>query len=86
LFSFGLLGIILHMQNLRINFNQIFNFHPDGTIAPKASVRVGGVKLGSGVKLGRGIKVGGRDLFEWSGKDLSVTQDGDTWAINGYYE
>ena len=74
------------MENLRINFNQIFNFLPDGKIEPKARTRIGAVEIAPSIRLGRGVKVSGVDLFSWSGRDLSVTQDGDTWVVNGYYE
>lgn len=74
------------MEYLRINFNQIFNFHPDGSIEPKARVRVGGVEFGPGVKFGRGVQFAGVDLFKLLGKDLAVTQENDIWIIHGVYD
>lgn len=74
------------MESLRINFNQIFIFHPDGSIEPKALVRVGGVEFGPGVKFGRGVQFSGVDLFKLVGKDLAVTQENNTWIISGFYD
>ncbi len=74
------------MDYLRINFNQIFNFLPDGRIEPKANIRFGGIQLGVGAKISRGVQFSGVDLFEWSGKDLAVTHEGDIWVIHGYYD
>ncbi|NQU99748.1 MAG: hypothetical protein HQ538_03335 [Parcubacteria group bacterium] len=55
-------------------------------IEPKARMRIGRVELGSGVSFGRGVLHDGVDLFKWSGKDLAVTQEGETWVIHGYYD
>lgn len=74
------------MEYLRINFNQIFNFLPDGRIEPKARIRIGGIEFGPDVQFGRGVQFSGIDLFKWVGKDLAVTQEGETWVIHGYYE
>lgn len=74
------------MEYLRINFNQMFNFLPDGKIEPKARIRIGGIEFGPGVQFGRGVQFAGVDLFEWSGKDLAVTQEDDIWVIHGHYE
>ena len=74
------------MENLRINFNQMFTFHSDGSIEPKARVRVGGIEFGPGVKFGKGVQFSGVDLLKLSGKDLAVTEKDNVWIINGYYE
>jgi len=74
------------MEYLRINFNQIFNFLPDGKIEPKARIRIGGIESGPGIQFGRGDQFAGIDLFAWLGKDLAVTQEGEVWIIHGYYD
>ncbi|MFH0854396.1 MAG: hypothetical protein V1891_02805 [bacterium] len=74
------------MEYLRINFNQIFNFLPDGKIEPKARIRIGGIEFGPGVQFGRGVQLSGIDIFEWAGKDLAITQEDEIWVIHGYYE
>ncbi len=72
-------------EYLRINFNQIFNSHPDGTLEPKARIRLGGIEFGPGVKFRRGIEFGGIDIFEYVGRELAMTKDGDVWVIHGHY-
>lgn len=74
------------MEYLRINFNQIFNFLPDGKVEPKARLKIGGLEVGPGVKFGRGVEFAGVDLFKWFGRDLAVTQEGEIWVIHGYYD
>ena len=74
------------MEYLRINFNQMFNFFPDGSVEPRAIVSVGGLQFGPGVRFGKGVQFSGVDLLKWAGKDLAVTQDGNVWVIHGYYE
>lgn len=74
------------MEYLRINYNQLFNFLPDGRIEPKARMRIGGVEFGPGIKIGKGVQFSGVDLLKWSGKDLAVTQEGEVWLIHGYYD
>ena len=72
-------------EYLRINFNQIFDSHPDGTLEPKAKVRLGGIEFGRGVRFSRGVQFAGVDIFDFVGRDLAVSKDGDAWVIHGHY-
>ena len=73
------------MEHLRINFNQVFNLLPDGRIEPKAKLRIGGVEISPDLKFGRGVRFGKVDLFEYVGRDLAITKEGNVWIILGYY-
>ncbi len=69
----------------RKTFWEIFKVHPDGTIEPLRSVRIGGVQFGPGVRFGKGIAFGGVDLGLYVGRDLEVEDDSGISVLKGIY-
>ena len=69
----------------RIKFDAIFLKHNDGSLEPKAKLRVGGVVITPGVKFTRGVAFSGIDFTQFIDHDLEVETDGDTFVIKGIY-
>ncbi len=70
----------------RMNFNQIFIVHSDGSIEPRFPVRVGGVSFGPGVRFGKGVSFSGIDFSLFMGKEFQVRREGQIINILGVYQ
>ena len=69
----------------RINFDKIFQIHPDGSIEPKSLVKIGGVQFGPGVRFGKGIAFSGIVIADYLGRDFEVQEEGGITVIKGVY-
>jgi hypothetical protein len=70
----------------RMNFNEIFVIHPDGSIEPRQQIQVGGVSFGPGVRFGRGVSFSGIDFSLFIGRDFQVRKNDSTLNILGVYQ
>ncbi len=77
------------MSFKRVNFWELFTYYADGSVEPKARVRIGGVEFGPGVRFSKGVSFSGVDLFKFIGKDLQVEEEGSgdkkVTIIRGFY-
>lgn len=69
----------------RLNFYEIFQVHPDGSIEPRRVVRIGGVQLGPGVRFMKGIAFSGIDLSLYVGRDFLVEESNGVLSMKGIY-
>lgn len=70
---------------MRINFWQIFQVHPDGSIEPLRRIRIGGVEFGPGVRFGRGVSISGIDLTHYVGRDFDTEDVVGVLVLKGIY-
>lgn len=70
----------------RVTFDSIFIRHPDGSLEPRQSIRVGGVTLGPGVRFNNtffgGINFSDPQVL---GHDLEIQTTVGTVIISGVY-
>lgn len=67
---------------MRVPFQRVFVTKPDGSIAPKVPVRVGGVARPPGREFGPRVRLGNVvDFAALRGRDLEVAQDGQGFVL-----
>jgi hypothetical protein len=77
--------IEIKSQNMRINFNQIFNVNADGSISSKEkTIRIGGIQFGPGARF-KGVSFSGIDLSKYIGRDLELRIEDSVYVITGIY-
>lgn len=69
----------------RVQFTEVFNIHADGSLEPKVSIQVGGVRFGPGVRFGKGVSFAGIDFTLFIGRDLQIIRHTDRIEILGVY-
>ena len=71
---------------MRVPFVEVFQKNPNGSITPRAPVKIGGVTMGPGVTFTRGVATSGIDIANYEGHILEVEQEDDgTFVITGVY-
>jgi len=63
---------------MRVRFRDVFHVHPDGSVAPRMPVVVGGVQLAPGVEFGRRVRIGSVHFAAVAGRDLEVEANAGT--------
>ena len=71
---------------MRVSFDEVFQTNQDGSISPKATVKIGGTTMNPGVSFRPGVSFSGVDLAQYAGKDLEVEQQPDgTIVVESVY-
>ncbi len=70
---------------MRVSFSDVFDTNPNGSVTPKAPVKINGMTMGPGVVFTSGVSFGGVDLTALADKDLEVEQKDGVIHINGHY-
>ncbi len=70
----------------RVRFDRVFRLMPNGTIAPRRRVRMGGVSLNPKMAFARGVTFGGVDVSRYVGHDLQVEEKDDELVVRGIYK
>jgi len=75
------------METVRtVQFHELFQQNPDGSLSPKKVIQVGGITFGPGVAFGPGVSFGGINFFDIRGRNLAIVDQADgTVLIKGYY-
>ena len=63
---------------MRVRFHDVFHVHPDGSVAPRMPVVVGGVQLTPGVEFGSRVRIGNVHFASVAGRDLEVEESAGT--------
>lgn len=71
----------------RLNFNEVFDENPDGSLSPKVRLNVNGIEFGpGGISFTRGVSFGGVDFSKYKGLPIAVEKVGDVFILRGFYE
>jgi hypothetical protein len=57
---------------LRVQFSDIFEVNPDGTVRPLTPIHIGANTIDRGELLSKGAVVGGMDIAEMIGRELEI--------------
>jgi hypothetical protein len=69
---------------MRVPFRDLFEVRPNGMIAPKVPVKIGGSQMSPGTAIGSG-KIAGVDLRAIQGRDLEVEVVNGVYVLKGNY-
>jgi len=70
---------------LKLDFTEIFEDKPNGTITPRMVINVNGVTFGPGVALGSGVSFGGVNFFEYKHLKIAAEEKNGILIIRGFY-
>jgi hypothetical protein len=69
----------------RFSFSSIFTEHPDGSIEPIQTIKVGGIEISPGTILRPGVIIGGVDFTQFKGQDFEIETQGSILILKGIY-
>ncbi len=70
---------------MRYRFSDVFQESPNGSIAPKMQVQIGGVTMSPGVSFSQGVSFSGVDITKSRGKDIEGDLVNGILVIKGFY-
>jgi len=70
----------------RINFFDIFQQNPDGSLSPKVQMNVNGIQFGPGVSFSPGVSFGGVDFYKYKNLPVAVEKLNGIFFIKGFYQ
>jgi hypothetical protein len=70
----------------KVNFFEIFQQNPDGSLSPKVKMNVNGIQFGPGVSFSPGVFFGGVDFYKYKNLPVAVEKQGDIFMIKGFYQ
>jgi hypothetical protein len=71
---------------LKLDFEEVFDKKPNGTITPKRVVSVNGITFGPGIAFGPGVSFGGVNFFNYQHLKIAGEEEKGILVIKGFYK
>ncbi len=69
-----------------MNFFDIFQQNPNGSLSPMVKMNINGIQFGPGVSFLPGVSFGGVDFHKYKNLPVAVEKQGDVYIIKGFFQ